>query len=379
MAQSGFRTLSAFAAALLLFACNAATADKNEPEKTSTEPWRLGDVKADLTSASCPTDTPLVQPEKIKIEAEKAALGEEGVQFDGLKFVAGYSLSSNDLRFGGLSGLDFLAPDRMLAISDAGYLLWLDLDEDGLTPISGQVSTLRDEKGQVLDGKRNTDAEGLSVSDDLVLVSFERNHRVLAFAPDICGALARGASVYTMSDDGAAPRIKSNNGIEALSLDPDGGLVIGLEARRDGRALVSMTPQGGRAEFKPTLPVTDQRALTGADVLKTTDGSTRLYSLHRAYDPIRGVRISILETQMYADRAGNWRLNDPREIATMKAPSFIDNFEAISAQELPDGQVRLFIVSDDNFSQTQHTLLYVFDTIAEEQTIDALAEPAVAD
>jgi hypothetical protein len=41
----------------------------------------------------------------------------------------------------------------------------------------------------------------------------------------------------------------------------------------------------------------------------------------------------------------------------------IDNFEGIAAKQMPDGRVRLYIVSDDNFSDSQRTLLMVFDTI----------------
>jgi hypothetical protein len=39
----------------------------------------------------------------------------------------------------------------------------------------------------------------------------------------------------------------------------------------------------------------------------------------------------------------------------------IDNYEGIAAKELPDGRVRLFVVSDNNFASTQRTLLMVFD------------------
>ena len=39
----------------------------------------------------------------------------------------------------------------------------------------------------------------------------------------------------------------------------------------------------------------------------------------------------------------------------------IDNFEGIAARQMPDGRVRLFIVSDDNFSASQRTLLMVYD------------------
>jgi hypothetical protein len=39
----------------------------------------------------------------------------------------------------------------------------------------------------------------------------------------------------------------------------------------------------------------------------------------------------------------------------------IDNFEGIAAKEMPDGGIRLYIISDNNFSASQRTLLMVFD------------------
>ena len=41
----------------------------------------------------------------------------------------------------------------------------------------------------------------------------------------------------------------------------------------------------------------------------------------------------------------------------------IDNFEGIAARQMPDGRVRLYLISDNNFAQGQRTLLYVFDVV----------------
>ena len=39
----------------------------------------------------------------------------------------------------------------------------------------------------------------------------------------------------------------------------------------------------------------------------------------------------------------------------------IDNFEGIVARRMPDGRIRLYLVSDDNFSKSQRTLMMVYD------------------
>ena len=54
-------------------------------------------------------------------------------KFGELTFLGSYQLSSTDPRFGGLSGLDVLADDTLLAVSDAGRFVWIDLSRDGVT------------------------------------------------------------------------------------------------------------------------------------------------------------------------------------------------------------------------------------------------------
>ena len=42
----------------------------------------------------------------------------------------------------------------------------------------------------------------------------------------------------------------------------------------------------------------------------------------------------------------------------------IDNYEGLAAHKLPDGRVRLYVISDNNFSKSQRTLFMVFDVAA---------------
>ena len=51
------------------------------------------------------------------------------------------------------------------------------------------------------------------------------------------------------------------------------------------------------------------------------------------------------------------------QLAVIAPPMPIDNFEAVSAARAPDGTVRLYILSDDNFSKRQRTLLFAFDVV----------------
>ena len=42
-------------------------------------------------------------------------------------------------------------------------------------------------------------------------------------------------------------------------------------------------------------------------------------------------------------------------------PLTVDNFEGLTSVPTPDGGTRFYIVSDDNGSNTQRTLLFAFD------------------
>jgi hypothetical protein len=48
-------------------------------------------------------------------------------------------------------------------------------------------------------------------------------------------------------------------------------------------------------------------------------------------------------------------------LAQMNVLVTVDNFEGVAARQMPDGRVRLYVVSDDNFSGKQRTLLMIYD------------------
>ena len=64
---------------------------------------------------------------------------------------------------------------------------------------------------------------------------------------------------------------------------------------------------------------------------------------------------------MWAGRVD--RQKRPELLAEIAAPLAVDNFEGVAAVRAPDGGVRLYIVSDDNFSPRQRTLLLAFDIV----------------
>lgn len=104
-------------------------------------------------------------------------------RFGALEWRGGLELSSADSDFGGLSGLA-MAEDcsSVSAIGDRGRLFTADLTYDAgkLSGVrNGQTGRLRDAKGKKLEGKSESDAEGLAnVGNGKTAVAFERGGRI---------------------------------------------------------------------------------------------------------------------------------------------------------------------------------------------------------
>ena len=45
----------------------------------------------------------------------------------------------------------------------------------------------------------------------------------------------------------------------------------------------------------------------------------------------------------------------------LASPLTVDNFEGVAGLPRPDGSVRFYLISDDNFSPAERTLLLAFD------------------
>ena len=73
--------------------------------------------------------------------------------------------------------------------------------------------------------------------------------------------------------------------------------------------------------------------------------------LFRAWDPVRASRITL-------------KIMGPSgEVARMdiSRPLTVDNIEGVSAVPNKDGSTRFYLLSDDNFSNSQKTILLAFD------------------
>lgn len=250
--------------------------------------------------------------------------------------------------FGGLSGLTMEGPRSLLAVSDRGAWIRMEIDiENGrLTGVSGVSATpLQDAGGARLDPAA-ADAEGAAAAPGGgVWVSFERDHR-LVFYPD------PDAPADVERRDRSWERFSLNSGLEALASAPDGRL---WAIRERSGALDRPFPvyvEDGGGWIVKSLPRHGDYLPTGADF--GPDG--RLYVAERAFSFIGGFRFRL--------RRLSWA-DGPEPVAEetlleLGAASRIDNIEGVAVFR-ENGATYALLVSDDNFNPLQRNVLALFE------------------
>lgn len=333
-----------------LAACTAADVHSPEPlEREVASVWTWGDHFADLQERSCPTGETYTRAQSIEvqvIEAEQGSAQARSQNLSGLTLAGAWQLKSDEPNFGGLSGMDVLRSGSLLTVSDAGAFVWIGIDPDTGTPDGiGSIAYLRGEDGNYFPTKIAADAEGLSLRDGLAMVSFEQDHRIEAFNLERCGSAARGARVVSFDGVVDGRRIGDNRGAEGLMVSGE-TLVAGFETHHSGGSPRVEIMDDGSLTLQDYTEQPGLYVLTGMD---QADGLTA--TLFRAYDPVRGARV-ILQVDRADGRVAE---------AHFKKPLPVDNFEGVAFGTGPDGKPRIWIISDDNFSRDQRTLLLALD------------------
>ena len=245
---------------------------------------------------------------------------------------------------------------QLTAVSDFGHWLSARLVYDEGGRLSGleraEIGPLHGPDGDRLSGKRWQDAESLArLSDGSILVSFERKHRIWRYTSKEEPLLGRPTAWPKPKGLGDAPK---NSGLEAIVALADGRLLALTEDHEDGPGKVGYLWHGEawsrvtyrhRRDFKPT----------GASRLP---GSDDLLVLERAYQTLSGPRVRLVRLAADDIRPGAELRGE--ELARWGLPLTVDNFEALATRRGPDGETLIYLLSDDNFSFLQRTLLLMF-------------------
>ena len=145
-----------------------------------------------------------------------------------------------------------------------------------------------------------------------------------------------------------------NDGIEALTLLNDGRLLAISEGSPREPSTIGWVSRPGGWDVLTYITEDGFRA-TGAATL--ADGTVLV--LERFFTPRQGVRIRVKSVDPLDVVAGAEVRG--RLLATLRPPVTVDNFEGIEARTGANGETLIYLISDDNFNETQRTLLLMFE------------------
>ncbi len=292
----------------------------------------------------------------IEITATPVVLNEKDpaqISVGKLKYRGGVALKSSEHRFGGFSALAVGADgSRLIAVSDKGHRLEaaiLYTPEGNLAGLAeADLGSLAGEDGRPLSLFAERDAEGMAVGPaGEMIVSFERNHRFLRYLP--------GQPVpEPIPAPAELARAPANGGVEGIAFLKDGRiLAITEELKKGERALGWISDADTWSPLTYVLrdgfTVSDLAALPSGDILALE----RRYTLRRA-TAVRLRRIAAAAVVPGAE------LN-AELIAELRSPLVMDNLEGASARRDASGRTLIYLMSDDNFSPLQKTLLLMFE------------------
>lgn len=299
------------------------------------------------------TAAPLI----VKVNPIELDLEKPGRKFFGdLTFLSGFELTSGDSRFGGLSGLELSTDgDLLYAVSDHGYWLTARLHHNPQGRLTGlgpwKIAPLLTPDGSIVSNYLR-DAEALVRDrDGSFIVAFERAHRLWRYPRSTGPFTSLPEPLPTPAELQNAP---ANGGIEAVTILPDRRLLAFTERfeNQDG-SLKGWLIQ--KDKFFP-LSYLQSDGFRPTDLATLASGDVLL--LERRYSLISGVtvRIRLLSRGNLKAEA---RL-EGKEIALLGPPLEVDNFEGLAVREDPKGGSFLYMISDDNYSILQRTLLLQF-------------------
>jgi len=292
---------------------------------------------------------------QVPLSEEDPALEQVG----DLRYLGGLDIPRMDQNIGGLSGLRWdMETGGLLAVTDDARWVWLDLVEadDRLTGLADvQSGPLLDTDGEALTGKDEGDSEALfRAGSGIWGVSFERDHRILAYPQ---GFLAPAVRTQFNAEEQLGT-LEGNAGIEAVGISANGQVICAQRTATQERAncVLYSNADDAFSQFAadpPNIIAKLGGVPTDADAL---DDGTYLI-LFRSYSEADGNGTAIVSYAADGTR---------RELATLRPPVTIDNFEGLAVREEGD-KTFLYIVSDDNFSGAQRTLLMKFEMLADSQ------------
>lgn len=252
-------------------------------------------------------------------------------------FLSAFRWVTDDPLMGGLSGIE-VSPDgnRFIALTDKGAIAEGQFQRDAAGRIiavdAGSFTLLKGDGDSPLKPGRN-DSEGIALADDgRIFISFEGVARVLTYT-----------TVDSPAENLPRPEefrgMQRNSSLEALAVDAAGRIFTLPERSGNEARPFPVFVYDGKWSQPFDIPRNGEFLPVGADF--GPDG--RLYLLERNFFGIGGFASRVRAFAVTGDRLG------PGETVLETQAGTHDNLEGLSVWADAKGNIRLTMISDDNF------------------------------
>jgi hypothetical protein len=281
-------------------------------------------------------------------------------QFGELLFRGGLELTSSYKEFGGLSAIRVAADGaRFVAVSDKGRwfrgrIVYRDGRPAGIA--DAETAPILGPDSRPITARGWYDAEAIADDGNTLYVGLERVHQILRFDYGKDGLLARGVPIAVPA---SFRRLPSNKGIECLVFVPKGlpggGTLIAISERAlDAAKNIRAILIGGSSPGEFSVARSDDFDVS--DCAVTPRGELLL--LERRFFWTSGIAMRMRRIALAGVKPG--AVVDGPVVVEADMGYQIDNMEGLSVHRTPDNELVLTLISDDNFSILQRTILLQF-------------------
>jgi hypothetical protein len=275
----------------------------------------------------------------------------------GLRYVDGWSLSSPDDDFGGLSSL-IIEDGKFVSLSDIGAVIRFRINAKG--KISGaSINPLPHGCASDAD-KRDRDSESIA-RDPLsgtYWIGFEWRNVICRSDPGLRKA-------ERLAQPKAMQRWSKTGGPEAIVRLSDGRFLIFAEFVEGSNPLPELVitdrdPIAPGVRYTKTRYIAPEHHFSPTDAAQLPDG--RLLVINRRFEPPAyfSARLSLLDP-IPAKVSG---MLSGKTIAKFGRPGLTSNFEGVAVSN-EGGRTFVWIISDDNYMWIEHTYLLKFELLPE--------------
>jgi len=256
----------------------------------------------------------------------------------------------DDIKFNEISALAY-EKDKLYALSNKGYLHYLKIKikKNKISRLTLKKSTaLKKKKSKSRLKKKHRDAEGMVLVDNELYISFERKARVDVFS--LNGVKIKKYKIPKELKYMGNYQTK-NKALESIAYNEKYGILIAPEQ-----------PLIGSAEALHVIYAKDNRySFTASSSLSAMEfiDEDRLLTLERSFNQLTRKRVIVLKEVSLNKVKNNIAHSKILAVLDSSRGWRLDNFEGLTKV----GKNKFLMISDDNRSFFQNTLLVLFKVV----------------